>query len=355
MDTVASLAPRVISWWQNHGRHDLPWQNPRTPYRVWVSEVMLQQTQVQTAIPFFKRFTKHYPTLGDLAEATEVEVLQLWAGLGYYGRARNLLKTAKLCRDRYNADLPTRLQDIQDLPGIGKSTAGAILALGLGEFGVILDGNVRRVLARHFAVSGSPGSRAVLDHLWNLAEQETPATYCAEYAQGMMDLGATICTRKKPRCHSCPLRGTCRAYALEKQTAFPESRPPRKRNQRHWHFLIARRTTKLLFRRLPTSGVWGGLYCFPHFENEIALSTWCDQVFSAPPISKKAGPSFQHDFSHFRLHATVTEMEFTQSVYIDVSIGQDWLWVDPSETRLPPLPTPIFRLVKEMNSFVITA
>ncbi len=210
---VASFAPRLLAWFHEQGRHDLPWQQEPTPYRVWVSEIMLQQTRVATVIPYYERFMAAFPDLAALAAADEEQVLQLWSGLGYYARARNLHRAARIILQQHGGRFPGEFEQVAALPGIGRSTAGAILSLALGQRHPILDGNVKRVLARHFAVAGWPGHSAVARKLWELSERLTPQYQAAAYNQAMMDLGATLCTRTKPDCSRCPLQESCLAHA----------------------------------------------------------------------------------------------------------------------------------------------
>ena len=208
-----TFAPRVLAWFARHGRHDLPWQSNRSPYRVWLSEIMLQQTQVTTVIPYFERFTQRFPTLNDLALASEDDVLHLWTGLGYYARARNLHRAARQVIDQ-GGEFPRSVDDLVSLPGIGRSTAGAIMSLAFGERAVILDGNVKRVLARHNAITGWPGTSGTQKSLWAVAEQYTPRERVADYNQAMMDLGATLCVRSKPNCTSCPVAATSLSFTI---------------------------------------------------------------------------------------------------------------------------------------------
>jgi len=222
---AGSFAARLIAWHAEHGRHDLPWQKRRTPYRVWVSEIMLQQTQVATVIPYYRRFMTRFPTLQSLADAPQDEVLHLWTGLGYYARARNLQKAAQQIRGRHGGRFPRDIESVQALPGIGRSTAGAILALSTGQRHPILDGNVKRVLTRHGAIAGWPGDRRVEQKLWALAEAYTPKARAADYTQSIMDLGATLCTRTRPRCGECPVAADCQARKLGRQMDFPAAKP----------------------------------------------------------------------------------------------------------------------------------
>jgi len=222
---TSSFSEAVLHWYQKHGRKYLPWQQDRTPYRVWISEIMLQQTQVATVIPYYERFMERFPDIVSLADAKSDEVLHYWSGLGYYARARNLHKAALIVRDRYQGEFPQDFALVAELPGIGRSTAGAILSLACNQRHAILDGNVKRVLARYFMIDGWPGSTNTLNQLWNKAEQLTPKGDVASYNQAMMDLGSGICTRSKPNCLACPVNHDCQAYHQQKQAEFPNRKP----------------------------------------------------------------------------------------------------------------------------------
>ena len=250
MDTFAA---KLLQWREAHGRKDLPWQQDRTPYRVWVSEIMLQQTQVATVIPYYLRFMEAFPDVVTLANAPVDRVLHYWSGLGYYARARNLYKAACEIRDRYSGRFPDNFEDVVALPGVGRSTAGAIMALGCGEHHAILDGNVKRVLARYHAVSGWPGDSAVAATLWQHAERHTPAVMTASYTQAIMDLGATVCTRTHPGCYQCPLSGGCKAFELERVADFPGSRRKKAKPLRQTHMALACCNGDVYLERRPPS------------------------------------------------------------------------------------------------------
>ncbi|HET9472732.1 MAG TPA: A/G-specific adenine glycosylase, partial [Steroidobacteraceae bacterium] len=254
------IAPRLNTWHARHGRHDLPWQRERTAYRVWVSEIMLQQTQVVTVIPYFERFMQRFPSVRALADADVDEVLHLWTGLGYYARARNLHRAARQIRDQHQGAFPRDFAAVVELPGIGRSTAGAILALASGARHTILDGNVKRVLARHYAVDGAPDTQATLARLWQLAEENTPAEDVATYTQAIMDLGATLCTRARPRCAECPLAEDCTARIEARQGEWPATKRKRAaRRRRSAVMVVARHDSAVLLVQRPASGIWGGL------------------------------------------------------------------------------------------------
>lgn len=281
---AASFAARLLAWFERAGRKHLPWQRNPTAYRVWISEIMLQQTQVATVIPYYERFMARFPDVRALAAAPLDEVLHLWTGLGYYARARNLHRAAQLVVEMHGGRFPQRLEEVQALPGIGRSTAGAILALATGQRHPILDGNVKRVLARYFAIEGYPGEAAVERRLWSLAQACTPERDLARYTQAIMDLGATICVRSRPRCALCPLQEDCQARLEGRQAALPTARPRKIRPQRAAHALIAMRADgAVLLERRPPAGLWGGLWTFPQFDDRDTALQWLKARQLAPP------------------------------------------------------------------------
>ena len=298
-----AFADRLLRWFDRSGRHDLPWQHPRSPYRVWLSEIMLQQTQVQTVIPYFERFVGELPTLPDLAAAEPDRVIALWAGLGYYARARNLHQAARLCVERHCGELPADFVELSALPGIGRSTAGAILAQAWGQRFAILDGNVKRTLCRYHGVEGSPASSAVEKTLWALAEQHLPPSRLADYSQAIMDFGATLCTRSDPSCVLCPLQDSCVALREGRIAELPQSRPGKTLPERRTMMLVLRGDgdSVLLVRRPPT-GVWSGMWSLPevadHDEARQFVARHSDADFDAnTPLAL-----IEHSFSHYRLH-----------------------------------------------------
>ncbi|MBS0365681.1 MAG: A/G-specific adenine glycosylase [Proteobacteria bacterium] len=290
----------LLAWHARAGRHDLPWQHERSAYRVWVSEIMLQQTQVATVVPYYQRFMERFPDVHALAAAPLDEVLHLWAGLGYYARARNLQRAAQqICAD-HDGRFPTDFAAVAALPGIGRSTAGAILALSRGERYAILDGNVRRVLSRYFAVEGNPADRGTLARLWRLADECTPAREVARYTQAIMDLGAGVCTRRQPRCGDCPLAPGCLARSQGRQHELPAPRGARARPSRQTCMLIALAGQSVLLRRRPPSGIWGGLWCLPQFETAEAARQFLEESFAlSTPLTPLE--EVQHAFTHFDL------------------------------------------------------
>jgi A/G-specific adenine glycosylase len=299
------FAACLLAWHEHHGRHDLPWQRRRTPYRVWISEIMLQQTQVATVIPYYERFMRHFPDVGALAAAPIDEVLHLWSGLGYYARARNLHRAAVRIAEEHGGRFPQDFEAVADLPGIGRSTAGAILALSRGERFPILDGNVRRVLSRHFGVEGSPTNRAIQQKLWELSDDCTPAKNVDTYTQAVMDLGATVCIRRNPSCATCPVATTCGARQTGRQHELPSPKPARARRLREVFMLAAmRQDGGVLLERRPESGVWGGLWCLPEFASATAAAEYARR--SLPGALARPIPlaPVEHAFTHFDLVIT---------------------------------------------------
>ena len=297
------IAPLLLAWSVRHGRTTLPWQRDATPYRVWVSEIMLQQTQVATVIPYYTRFMARFPDVAKLAAASLDEVLHLWTGLGYYARARNLHRAAAAVLARHGGELPERFEELAALPGIGRSTAGAILALARGARHPILDGNVKRVLARVFGVAGWPGSPAVARRLWSLADACTPAHEVAAYTQAIMDLGATLCAPRRPRCEDCPLAALCVARAGARQHELPERKPmAAARRVRSTVMLVAVTAAgEVLLEKRPAQGLWGGLYVLPMFDDARAATAFVATRLGGDAADARAGIALRHRFTHFDL------------------------------------------------------
>lgn len=300
-----TFSSQVLTWFDEHGRKHLPWQQAVTPYRVWISEIMLQQTQVATVIPYFDRFMASFPDVQALAAADEDVVLSHWSGLGYYARARNLHKAAKKVVSDFGGEFPSDLDALQTLPGVGRSTAGAILSLGFGQHAPILDGNVKRVLARCFAVEGWPGQKRVHDKLWALSETLTPQGRTGNFNQAMMDLGAMICTRSRPQCVACPLSADCLANKHQRWQDFPGKKPKKTIPVRETIMLIAfDEAGGVLLKKRPAEGLWGGLWSLPQIDTESELPSalkdeGLEQVAEAEEFAR-----FRHTFSHFHLDIT---------------------------------------------------
>jgi A/G-specific adenine glycosylase len=342
-----AFAERLIAWHRAHGRHDLPWQVPDA-YRVWVSEIMLQQTQVATVIPYFERFVARFPTLCALARAERDDVLGLWSGLGYYARARHLHRAAQLAVERHNGELPATLDELTALPGIGRSTAGAILALAHGKPVPILDGNVKRVLARHHGVDGWPGTAAVERALWELAERHTPADATAEYTQAIMDLGATLCTRGRPDCARCPVAADCAAFAEGRQAELPAARPKRRRSRRSVTAVVVRDPARgVLLERRPEHGVWGGLYSVPELPAETSVEQWCARHLGGAPRGQRRLASIEHAFTHFDLTLTpvLVEPDPGRGTVLD---REGWVWYKPASGRKVGTAAPIEALLRRL-------
>ncbi|HZE44440.1 MAG TPA: A/G-specific adenine glycosylase [Steroidobacteraceae bacterium] len=346
-----AFARRLLDWFALHGRQGLPWQRNATPYRVWVSEVMLQQTQVATVIPYYARFMARFPDVASLAAAPLDEVLHVWTGLGYYARARNLQACAQVVVAQYGGEFPQALQAMMDLPGIGRSTAGAILALSGGQRQPILDGNAKRVLARFFGIAGDPTSAAVLAALWAQADACTPAEAVAAYTQAIMDLGATVCTRSNPVCSVCPMNVECIAALEGRQTQLPGSKQKRVRPSREATILIAQiqhnGSTAVLVERRPPSGVWGGLWSPPQFASESDALAWCRQEFGDTPDSQPL-PPIDHAFTHFDLRLHPLRVRCARTTTVRDAGTHRWY---PLEA--PPrigLPQPIRRLFERLRT-----
>jgi len=344
----SAIAPRLLRWYAKHGRSTLPWQHPRSAYRVWLSEVMLQQTQVATVIPYFLRFVEKFPDLATLAAAPLDDVFALWSGLGYYSRARNLQRTAQLCVARHGGDLPRDFDELAALPGIGRSTAGAILAQAHGLRFPILDGNVKRVLARWRGIEGWPGASAVNGKLWTIAESQTPRRRIVDYTQAIMDLGATVCTRSRPRCGDCPLADDCVALARGLTAKLPERKPSRKVPTRSTIMLVLRDTQgRLLIERRPPTGVWAGLWSLPEAADRAGAQRDVVRYSGIDDGSTFADlPPFVHGFSHYRLE--VTPLVLQVAAGRQVADEPDRRWVHPEQAAALGLPAPVRKLIASL-------
>ncbi len=345
----SEFAPRLLRWFDEHGRAHLPWQKNATPYRVWVSEVMLQQTQVATVIPYFERFMRRFPDVQALGDAPLDEVLHLWTGLGYYARARNLHKSAQQVQHR-GGRIPENFDELLALPGIGRSTAGAILALSLGQRHPILDGNVKRVLTRVFGIEGDPGTAGPLKLLWLKAERLTPTQRVGAYTQAIMDLGATICTRALPACAGCPMVGRCFAAQAGRQDDFPGRRKIRVRPARAAVLLIAECSdagdSEVLIERRPASGIWGGLWSPPQFADELAALDWCRREFGEPQRIAQAMEPIDHAFTHFDLRLTPLHVRILHRE--EGGEPDDRMWYRLAKPARVGLPQPIRQLFARM-------
>ena len=342
----------VLDWYDRHGRKDLPWQQRITPYRVWVSEIMLQQTQVSTVLGYFDRFMASLPTVEALAAADEDEVLHLWTGLGYYSRARNLHKTAKIVVEQHAGEFPREVDKLTELPGIGRSTAGAIASLSMGLRAPILDGNVKRVLARYVAQAGYPGEPKVARQLWEVAERLTPQQRVNHYTQAMMDLGATLCTRSRPSCLLCPLKSGCRAHLLGGETDFPQPKPRKTLPQKRTLMpLLANPDGAILLYRRPSSGLWGGLWSLPELDDLSALPPLAER-HALTLQTRRELPGLTHTFSHFQL--SIEPWLIRVEAATDAVAEADWLWYNlatpPRLGLAAPVKTLLKRAAAELNA-----
>jgi len=344
------FSERLLAWQAAHGRQGLPWQQARTPYRVWISEIMLQQTQVGTVIPYFERFVARFPDCATLAAAGLDEVLHHWSGLGYYARARNLHQAARRMVERHDGDFPAAFDDVLALPGIGRSTAGAILALARGERHPILDGNVKRVLTRHFGIEGWPDSPAVQRTLWSLADSLTPVEEVARYTQAIMDLGATVCTRARPACERCPVAATCVAAREGRVDRLPSPRPRRAVPERNATFLLLHNEhAECLLWRRPPSGIWGGLWGFPELPDATDLVDWCRThalELAGPP---RTLDPLVHTFTHFRLRITPLAARIRPADPRCMD-SDHWLWYNTAAPTAVGLAAPVAHLLDVLTA-----
>ena len=339
----------MLAWFDDYGRKDLPWQQDRSAYRVWVSEIMLQQTQVATVIPYFEAFMARFPTVMELADAPLDAVLGLWSGLGYYARARNLHKAAQLVRDEHGGVFPSDFDEVLALPGIGRSTAGAILSLALNQHHAILDGNVKRVLARVFAVQGWPGKTAVAEQLWQYSEDLTPAERAADFNQAMMDLGSGVCTRSRPHCEPCPLQKKCVAFAEQSQAEYPGKKPRKIIPVRETQMLLlANDDNEVMLQRRPPSGIWGGLLSLPEVPVDNDVSQWCEKNLGFGVKEKSRWPVVRHTFSHFHLDITPILVATTNNHKMSVMEGDEWVWYKGGANE-GGIPAPVSRLLEQIK------
>ena len=321
---ASSFAKAILRWFDQHGRKHLPWQQQITPYRVWLSEIMLQQTQVTTVIPYFERFVARFPGVQALAAAPIDEVLHLWTGLGYYARARNLHKCAQVVVSSYGGEFPDSVDALAELPGIGRSTAGAIVSIAFGKRAAILDGNVKRVLARFHAIEGWPGQTDVLNQLWAIAEEYTPKTRANHYSQAMMDMGATLCTRSKPKCDSCPVREGCAAFALGRAQDYPGKKPKKALPEKPVQLLMLRNPAgDILLQQRPAQGIWGGLWSFPELGQEQDARAFAEDHYGKV-AALEVWDSYRHTFSHYHLDITPVLVQLNRHPHRVAEAGLHW-------------------------------
>lgn len=339
------FSERLLEWWDEHGRQDLPWQHPRTPYRVWISEIMLQQTQVATVIPYFERWMVQFPNTSSLAMAPLDEVLSLWSGLGYYARARNLHRAAVLCMEEHAGQLPARAEELSALPGIGLSTANAIVSQSRDEPAAVLDGNVRRTLARHMAMEGWTGKASVQKQLWKEAEARLPEARGADYTQAIMDLGALVCTRSGPACNACPVSEDCQALQLGQVERFPWPRPPTKVSEKTIHMLILRdEMGRVLLERRPPTGIWGGLWSFPEGGSIESI----EQNLGLQGCAATTLPKVEHRLSHVRMSIHPSLATTAEARQVKCSPQQKWF--DPAERSELGVPKPVSDLLAGIHN-----
>ena len=349
-----NFSSQLLSWYKKHGRKDLPWQQNRNAYGVWISEIMLQQTQVKTVIPYYEKFMLRFPDVLSLANAPEDEVLHHWSGLGYYARARNLHKAAQVIRDDCGGEFPNEFDTVLALPGIGRSTAGAILAQANEQRFAILDGNVKRVLARFHAVHGWTGQKKIQDQLWLFAEQHTPKKQLADYTQAIMDLGATLCTRSKPRCDNCPVQAECLAHATDQVALLPTPKPKKTLPIKTVRLLLMQDAgNEVLLEKRPPTGIWGGLWSLPEMPLDEMVDSWCEHHYQLTSMHQTELPIMRHTFSHYHLDITpcvvkvdVASNTLKQSVMEDK--GRVWYKVGQHNRSQPALgmATPVTHLLK---------
>lgn len=344
-----SFAEKLLHWYDRHGRHDLPWHHDRSAYRVWVSEIMLQQTQVATVIPYFQAFMERFPDVAALAKAPVDDVLSHWSGLGYYARARNLQNAAQTVMETFGGVFPETQEELESLKGIGRSTAAAIVAQAFNKRAAILDGNVKRVLARYHAVPGWPGQTAVLNQLWLHAEKHTPDERVRDYTQGIMDLGAIICTRSRPNCNACPLQQGCAAYTRGEVTLYPGSKPKKAKPEKStWMAILEDSEGRILLERRPPSGIWGGLWSLPELDPALGadeLQQACEQQLGLNCSEPDLIGGFRHTFSHYHLHIQPAKLTVTTTCVVADNNQRRWLHRD--EILALGLPAPIRSLLTE--------
>ncbi|MDO8261760.1 MAG: A/G-specific adenine glycosylase [Gallionella sp.] len=342
---MSNFASRLIRWQKQHGRHDLPWQGADA-YRVWLSEIMLQQTQVATVIPYYQRFIASFPTIDTLAAASEDEVLAHWSGLGYYARGRNLHRAAQIIVEKHHGEFPREFEQILELPGIGRSTAAAICALARHERRAILDGNVKRVLARYCGIEGWAGNKEVETQLWQQAGALLPQRDVATYTQALMDMGATVCTRSKPKCGKCPVQADCVALQAERIAELPTARPRKTVPERHSTFLLLMHGNDILLEKRASSGIWGGLWCPPQLDDgqgEVADYVQRNGMKVSERIELA---EFTHTFTHFKLHITPVLLRVLHKPQRVQQPGS--VWLDVEEALQAAIPTPVRKMLGEL-------
>ena len=338
-----NFSTRIIQWQRRSGRHSLPWQNTRDPYRVWLSEIMLQQTQVATVIPYYERFLLRFPDIAALAMADEDEVMRHWAGLGYYARARNLQRAAQQILEKHGGEFPHHFDDVHALPGIGRSTAAAICAFSFGTRGAILDGNVKRVFSRHFGVDGDIKSKPVEDKMWVIAHDVLPDEDIEAYTQGLMDLGASLCARREPKCLRCPLNSSCVAYTNGRTDELPSRAVKREVPQRETQMLLLIADGKILLEKRPPAGIWGSLWSLPEVPVGTDVMMVATLSYGVTSGKAKIGTKLVHGFTHYSL--TIHPVEITVSKRTLMAMEPGAMWLDFSDALAAALPAPVKKLL----------
>ncbi|UPQ87701.1 A/G-specific adenine glycosylase [Vibrio sinaloensis] len=347
---MTPFAKAILEWYENYGRKSLPWQQNKTAYSVWLSEIMLQQTQVATVIPYYERFLERFPTVVDLANAEQDEVLHLWTGLGYYARARNLHKAAKIVAEQFNGEFPRDIEQMNALPGIGRSTAAAVLSSVYKQPHAILDGNVKRTLARCFAVQGWPGQKKVENQLWHYAEQHTPTRDVDKYNQAMMDMGAMVCTRSKPKCGLCPVASLCQANKQGNPLDYPGKKPKKEKPVKETWFAMLHYQGQVWLEQRPQSGIWGGLFCFPEHPDAELNDLLQHRGITDVHINQQSQLiAFRHTFSHYHLDITpiLVDLSKQPDVVMEASKG---LWYNLSQPEAIGLAAPVKQLLQSLPS-----
>lgn len=344
---------RLLAWWDRHGRKTLPWQNPRDPYRVWVSEIMLQQTQVSAVVPYFEHWMERFPDLQALAQAPMDEVLSLWSGLGYYARARHLHAAARICAEEHGGRLPESAEALEKLPGIGPSTANAIVSLAFDRPAVVLDGNVKRVMARHAGIEGWPGESGVQRTLWREAELRLHAKRGADYSQAIMDLGALVCTRNSPGCEECPVAGDCVARDLGATDRIPAPRPKKDVPTRTLHMLVVRDLHgRVLLKRRPPTGIWGGLWSLPEGKTPDAAHSAIGLNGEGPKHAARGLPEVEHRLTHLNLRIWPSLITLTQDTALEwpeIQDSRDIAWFAEVDWPTLGLPKPVNELLHSLK------
>ena len=344
---AATFAPRLVAWQRAHGRHGLPWQDTRDPYRIWLSEIMLQQTQVQTVIPYYEKFLADFPDVRALAAAPIERVLEHWSGLGYYRRAHHLHAAAQTVVAQFAGVFPGDAHILETLPGVGRSTAAAIAVFASGARAAILDGNVKRVFARHRGIEGVPGAANVEAQLWQVAEAQLPKRDIETYTQALMDLGATVCTRARPNCAACPVAHDCVAFNQNRIGELPSPRPRKALPHRELRVLLIEHGGEILFERRPPLGIWGGLWSLPELPLDADVRAAVKSRYAAEVTVRDELPTIAHGFTHFAL--TLHPQRVSARRWPSRAEAPGTIWLTPADARGAALPAPIKKLMRTLE------